>query len=75
MIWLVDGRANDAGDDINKMIWVYHATTRQDKIITENNQTGIMSNRYRRGRYSDQQGSVSKVQTWYLDQFGLSRAE
>ena len=45
MIWLVDGRANDAGDDINKMIWVYHATTRQDKIITENNQTGIMSNR------------------------------
>ena len=74
MIWLVDGRASEAVVDIEKMIWGYHATTTQDKVITENNQAGIMSSRYRPGRYSDQEGSVIKFQQWYLNQFGLARA-
>ncbi len=75
MIWLVDGRASEDEVDIDKMIWGYHATTTQDKVITENNQAGIMSSRYRPGRYSDQEGSVIKFQKWYLNQFGLARAE
>ena len=75
MIWLVDGRATEAEVDIEKMIWGYHATTTQDKIITENNQAGIMSSRYRPGRYSDQEGSLIKFQLWYLNQFDLNRAE
>ena len=75
MIWLVDGRATEADVDIEKMIWGYHATTTQDKVITENNQAGIMSSRYRPGRYSDQEGSVIKFQQWYLAQFGLARAD
>ena len=75
MIWLVDGRATEDEVDIEKMTWGYHATTSQDKIITENNQEGIMSSRYRPGRYSDQEGSVIKFQKWYLNQFGLARAE
>lgn len=75
MIWLVDGRAREDQVDVEKMIWGYHATTSQDKIITENNQAGIMSSRYRPGRYSDQEGSVIKFQQWYLGQFGLSRAK
>jgi phenylpropionate dioxygenase-like ring-hydroxylating dioxygenase large terminal subunit len=75
MIWLVDGRASEEEVDIEKMIWGYHATTTQDKVITENNQAGIMSSRYRPGRYSDQEGSVVKFQQWYLNQFGLARVE
>ena len=75
MIWLVDGRATEDQVDIDKMIWGYHATTTQDKVITENNQAGIMSSRYRPGRYSDQEGSVIKFQQWYLHQFGLERAD
>ena len=75
MIWLVDGRASEAEVDIDKMIWGYHATTSQDKVITENNQAGIMSSRYQPGRYSDQEGSLIKFQKWYLNQFGLERAE
>ena len=75
MIWLVDGRASEDQVDIDKMIWGYHATTSQDKIITENNQAGILSSRYRPGRYSDQEGSVIKFQQWYLNQFGLERAD
>ena len=73
MVWLVDGRASEADVDIEKMIWGYHATTTQDKIITENNQNGIMSSRYQPGRYSEQEGSVVKFQEWYLGQFGLTR--
>ncbi|MEG3153697.1 aromatic ring-hydroxylating oxygenase subunit alpha [Sphingomonas sp. RB1R13] len=72
MIWLVDGRAGEAEVDIDKMIWGYHATTTQDKKITEDNQAGIMSSRYRPGRYSDQEGSVIKFQAWYLAQYGLA---
>ena len=75
MIWLVDGRVTEAEVDIPKMIWGYHATTTQDKVITEDNQAGIMSSRYRPGRYSDQEGSVIKFQQWYLAQFGLARPE
>ena len=72
MIWLVDGRAGADEVDVAKMIWGYHATTTQDKVITENNQAGIMSSRYRPGRYSDQEGSVINFQKWYLNQFGLT---
>jgi Rieske 2Fe-2S family protein len=75
MIWLVDGRAAETDVDIAKMIWGYHATTTQDKVITENNQAGIMSSRYQPGRYSDQEGSVMNFQKWYLNQFGLSPAD
>ena len=74
MIWLVDGRATEDQVDIDKMIWGYHATTTQDKKITEDNQAGIMSSRYRPGRYSEQEGSVIKFQSWYLQQFGLAPA-
>jgi phenylpropionate dioxygenase-like ring-hydroxylating dioxygenase large terminal subunit len=70
MIWLVDGRATQEQVDIDKMIWGYHATTTQDKKITEDNQAGIMSSHYRPGRYSEQEGSVIKFQSWYLQQFG-----
>ena len=75
MIWLVDGRAADADIDLAKMTWGYHATTTQDKVITEANQAGIMSDRYRPGRYSDQEGSVIKFQQWYLTQFGHAPVE
>jgi phenylpropionate dioxygenase-like ring-hydroxylating dioxygenase large terminal subunit len=75
MIWLVDGRASAADVDIAKMTWGYHATTTQDKVITENNQAGIMSSRYRPGRYSDQEGSIMNFQKWYLNQFGIDRGE
>ncbi len=75
MIWLVDGRASEAEVDIDKMIWGYHATTTQDKKITEDNQAGIMSRRYRPGRYSDQEGSVVKFQQWYLAQVGVARTD
>ena len=74
MIWLVNGKATEAEVDIDKMTWGYHATTTQDKVITENNQTGIMSTRYQPGRYSDQEGSVMKFQKRYLRHMAAPKA-
>ncbi len=71
--WIVDGKAVDP--DVEKMRWAWHATTVQDKQITEDNQAGIMSKRYMPGRYSEQERGVVNFQKWYLNQFGLVRAD
>jgi phenylpropionate dioxygenase-like ring-hydroxylating dioxygenase large terminal subunit len=70
LYWLVDGKAKQV--DVPKMIWGWDRTTQQDKIITENNQAGILSTRYRPGRYSEHERRVVTFQHWYLAQFGLS---
>jgi Rieske 2Fe-2S family protein len=68
LYWLVDGKATEV--DVDRMIWGWDETTKQDKIITENNQAGILSKRYRPGRYSEHEKRVVTFQQWYLGQFG-----
>jgi phenylpropionate dioxygenase-like ring-hydroxylating dioxygenase large terminal subunit len=70
LLWLVDGKA--AHVDVPRMIWGWDRTTRQDKVITENNQLGILSTRYQPGRYSEHEKRVVTFQQWYLAQFGLA---
>jgi Rieske 2Fe-2S family protein len=70
LFWLVDGSATHV--DVPKMIWGWDQTTKQDKVITENNQAGIESTRYRPGRYSEHERRVVTFQHWYLAQFGLA---
>ena len=72
LYWLVDGKATQV--DIDRMIWGWDETTKQDKIITENNQLGIKSSHYRPGRYSDHEKRVVTFQQWYLNQFGCTLA-
>jgi Rieske 2Fe-2S family protein len=67
LFWLVDGGASEV--DVERMIWGWDQTTRQDKVITENNQAGILSMRYRPGRYSEHERRVMTFQRWYLGQF------
>ena len=67
LYWLVDAKATQV--DIDRMIWGWDQTTKQDKVITENNQAGILSKRYRPGRYSDHEKRVVTFQEWYLAQF------
>lgn len=64
LTWLVDGDAQ--GYDVPKMVWGWDRTTLQDKRITENNQAGILSRRYRPGRYSEHERRVETFQAWYL---------
>jgi phenylpropionate dioxygenase-like ring-hydroxylating dioxygenase large terminal subunit len=68
LYWLVDAKAGDVA--VEKMIWGWDETTKQDKEITENNQAGILSKSYRPGRYSEHERRVATFQQWYLAQFG-----
>lgn len=72
LYWLVDGNASQV--DVQRMIWGWDETTKQDKEITENNQAGILSKHYRPGRYSEHERRVVTFQQWYLGQFGHSLA-
>ncbi len=72
LYWLVDGNASDV--DVKRMIWGWDETTKQDKVITENNQAGVLSKHYQPGRYSEQERRVVTFQQWYLAQFGHSLA-
>ena len=71
--WIVDAKAENP--DVEKMVWAWDVTTIQDRQITEDNQAGIMSKRYTPGRYSEQERGVMNFQKWYLNQFGLVRAD
>ncbi len=71
--WIVG--ANAENPDVAKMVWAWDVTTVQDRQITEDNQAGIQSKRYIPGRYSDQERGVVNFQSWYLNQFGLQRAD
>jgi Rieske 2Fe-2S family protein len=70
LYWLVDAKATEV--NLEKMIWGWDETTKQDKIITENNQAGIRSRRYRPGRYSEHERRVVTFHHWYLAQFGVT---
>jgi phenylpropionate dioxygenase-like ring-hydroxylating dioxygenase large terminal subunit len=70
LYWLVGGKATEV--DVPKMVWGWDRTTKQDKVITENNQAGVLSTRYRPGRYSDHERRVVTFQQWYAAQFGLA---
>jgi phenylpropionate dioxygenase-like ring-hydroxylating dioxygenase large terminal subunit len=70
LYWLVDGKASEV--DVKRMIWGWDETTKQDKVITENNQAGILSKHYQPGRYSEHERRVVTFQQWYLAQFGQS---
>lgn len=72
ILWLVDGRAE--GYDVEKMTWGWDRTTLQDKTITEDNQTGILSHHYKPGRYSTQERGLETFQAWYLRHHGLTAA-
>jgi phenylpropionate dioxygenase-like ring-hydroxylating dioxygenase large terminal subunit len=72
LYWLVDGKATTV--DIEKMIWGWDRTTLQDKEITENNQAGILSKRYRPGRYSEHERRVVTFHEWYFAQYGHALA-
>jgi Rieske 2Fe-2S family protein len=73
LYWLVDGNATEV--DIQRMIWGWDETTKQDKVITENNQAGILSKRYQPGRYSEHERRVVTFQQWYLAQLGHALQE
>ena len=67
-IWLVDGDAREGVDYVPERVsWVWDVTLKQDAVITENNQAGILSSHYRPGPYSEQEMMNREFTRWYLD--------
>ena len=67
--WLVHKDAVEGVDyDVDNLVKVWLATNNQDKTLAENNQLGINSPAYRRGKYtpSTEYGVVAFIK-WYLD--------
>ncbi len=65
--WLVHKDAVEGVDyDPDNLAWVWDVTIKQDKIITENNNSGISSSRYQPGPYSTQESMVVKFINWYI---------
>ena len=65
--WLVDENAEEKIDyDVEKLKWLWHVTTVQDKKIVEENQIGVNSSRYTPGPYSLREPGTANFISWYL---------
>ncbi len=65
--WLVRADAESGRDyDPDNLVWFWDVTTKQDAKITEDNQAGILSTRYRPGPYSEIEATTDRILRWYL---------
>lgn len=68
LTWLVHEDAEEGVDyDADNLAWVWDVTIKEDKIITEDNNAGVISSRYEPGPYSTQEERVSTFVRWYLN--------
>ena len=66
-IWLVNKDAQEGVDyDPGKLSALWEVTLSEDKVITENNQKGILSSAYMPGRYSTQEQRIADFGRWYM---------
>ena len=69
LTWLVDEDAEEGRDyEVTNILRTLDPTLLQDKVLVENNQNGIRSQRYQPGRYSESEGMLMQFQNWYLKQ-------
>ena len=65
--WLVRADAEPGRDyDPENVLWFWDVTTKQDARITEDNQAGVLSTRYRPGPYSEIEATTDRILRWYL---------
>ena len=70
--WLVHEDAEENVDyDPRNVAHVWDTTLKQDKKITEDNQSGVCSESYQPGPYSTQEARNVVFKQWYLDQLEL----
>ena len=71
-MWLVHKDAKEGIDyNVDEMIWMWDVTTIADKRIIENNQKGVLSNKYKPGPLSQMEKGLEKFKNWYLKQLDL----
>ena len=73
LMWLVHKDAEQGKDyNVDEMIWMWDETTKADKKIIEDNQKGVLSNKYIPGPLSQMEKGLEKFKTWYLKQLYLA---
>jgi phenylpropionate dioxygenase-like ring-hydroxylating dioxygenase large terminal subunit len=64
--WLVNGTARENDVDIDRMVWLWDVTTKQDKTIIERNAAGVRSLAYSPGPYSTLESWPARFVARYL---------
>ena len=76
IVWLVRSDAVEGRDyDLERLTWLWHATTEADKLIIERNQQGVRSRFYRPGPYAPMEWASGQFVEWYLLRMGENGAE
>jgi Rieske 2Fe-2S family protein len=66
-LWLVRHDAVEGRDyDLDVLTRVWDITLQEDKVITENNQAGILSTQYTPGPHSEHETRISDFVAWYV---------
>ena len=67
--WMVDKTAKEGVDyDLERLVWLWDATTKADERIIANNQKGVNSRKYTSGPFSEKESTEKRFISWYLDQ-------
>jgi Rieske 2Fe-2S family protein len=67
LIWLVHQDAVEGRDyDLERLIWLWHTTSLEDKKIFELNQEGVNSRFFEPGPYAQQEAYTNRFVAWYL---------
>tara|TARA_Y100001970_G_scaffold128175_1_gene158253 strand:+ start:5002 stop:6237 length:1236 start_codon:yes stop_codon:yes gene_type:complete len=73
LMWLVHKDAKEGVDyNLDEIIWMWDVTTLADKRIIEDNQKGVLSNKYTPGPLSLMEIGLEKFKSWYLQQLEIS---
>jgi Rieske 2Fe-2S family protein len=72
--WLVDGSASEHDVDVDRMVWLWDVTTKQDKAIIERNAAGVRSLSYSPGPYSELESWPTRFAARYLLELGAGCA-
>ena len=71
-IWLVRDSAVEGTDyDIAKLMRVWDVTLSEDKVITEDNQAGVLSTAYTPGPHSRHEARITDFCAWYAEHRGV----
>ncbi len=71
LIWLVNGKAEEGRDyEVERLTEFWKITGEQDWHLCENNQKGILSEKYSPGPLSDTETDVVHFHEWYLSALG-----
>jgi phenylpropionate dioxygenase-like ring-hydroxylating dioxygenase large terminal subunit len=73
VIWLVDADAVEGRDyDVERLTWLWHTTSLEDKKIVELNQAGVESRYFAPGPYSLQEPYARRFVDWYLQEISTT---